>query len=129
MKPAWLLLLPALGACTPTTAPPGTGWSRAPDLSAYSAMVLFADIAREQSVLCGGFSPGVVARRWDEDFGAREAAIAAALAARHGTDAVARAEAEAVAAQRVPCSSVPNLDWRYRYGRMLRLLEARLGRA
>jgi hypothetical protein len=119
----------ALAACTPTTAPPGTGWSRAPDLSAYSAMVLFADIAREQSVLCGGFSPGVVARRWDQDFGAREAAIAAALAARHGAGAVARAEAEAVAAQRVPCPSVPNLDWRYRYGRMLRLLEARLGRA
>ena len=39
---------------------PGTGWSRAPDLSVYEAMASYADIAREQAVLCDGSRPGRV---------------------------------------------------------------------
>lgn len=119
-----LLIGAALASCSTV---PGTGWSRAPDLSVYAAMGSFGEIAREQSILCGGFSPGVVAATWEEDFGARQAAVAAALAARHGADAVgAAAEARE---PRVPCETVPTLKWRHRYVRLLRLLEARLGLA
>lgn len=113
----------ALAACTT----PGTGWSRAPDLSVYAAMGTFGEIAREQAILCGGFSPTAVAAAWDEDFGDRETAVSAALLPRHGIEAVpAAARARP---PRVPCESVPNLKWRHRYERLLRLLEARLGLA
>ena len=54
-----------------STPPPGTGWSRAPDLSVYSAMLLYADIARQQSILCGGFSTASVEDHWRRDFGRR----------------------------------------------------------
>lgn len=117
-----IALVAGATACTTT---PGTGWSRAPDLSVYAAMDDFAEIAREQAVLCGGFSPGVVDAHWDEDFGPRETDVRTALVSRHGTDAVDTA-AEA-RAPRVACESVPTLRWRHRYERLLRLLEARLG--
>lgn len=114
----------ALAGCSTV---PGTGWSRAPDLSVYAAMGSFGEIAREQSILCDGFSPGAVAQTWEEDFGARHAAVTAAMVARHGPDAVgAAADARE---PRVPCESVPTLSWRHRYARLLRLLEARLGLA
>ena len=126
---AVLLLVAGLGACATETVPPGAGWSRASNLSAYSAMTTYAAIAREQSILCGGFSPGLVARRWHEDYGAREAAVAAALAARHGAELVGQVAATPAATRRVPCPDLPTLDWRYRYARLLRLLEMRLGLA
>ena len=122
------MLAAALAACE-ATPPPGTGWSRAPDLSAYSAMILFADVAREQSVLCGGFSPASVESHWRRDFGARADAVAAALVARHGGAAVSQAEAAAVPTRRVACEDVPTLRWRDHYHRLLRLLETRLGLA
>lgn len=126
MKRAALSIALLAGATGCTTAP-GTGWSRAPDLSVYAAMDDFAEIAREQAVLCGGFSPGVVDAHWDEDFGPRETGVRTALVSRHGTHAVdAAAEARA---PRVACESVPTLRWRHRYERLLRLLEARLGLA
>ncbi len=114
----------ALAGCSTA---PGTGWSRAPDLSVYAAMGAFGAIAREQSILCGGFRPEIVADRWEEDFGARQAAVAAALVERHGAEAVGAAAA--ARPPRVPCETVPTLKWRHRYVRLLRLLEARLGLA
>lgn len=120
-------LAATLGACAATDLPPGAGWSRAPDLSVYSAMTLYGGVAREQAMLCGGFSPASVESHWHEDFGARHAAIESALVSRHGADAVERAEAAAVATRRVPCPDVPSLTWRENYARLLRLLETRLG--
>lgn len=124
MKRIALLLALAAGA-TGCTTTPGTGWSRAPDLSVYAAMDDFAEIAREQAVLCGGFSPGVVASHWEEDFGARETGVRAALVSKHGVEALDTAIE--TRAPRVACESVPTLRWRHRYERLLRLLEARLG--
>ena len=106
---------------------PGTGWSRAPDLSVYAAMGLYADVARQHSVLCGGFRPLVVDDRWREDFGARQDAVTAALVTRYGAGPVGAARDRAIRA--VPCRDVPDLSWRHQYERMLRLLEARLGLA
>ena len=124
-----LVLAAALLAagCTASDYPPAAGWRRAPDLSAYSAMILYGGIAREQAMLCGGFSPSSVDRNWQDEFGAREAAVEAALVGRHGAAAVDRAEAEAVATRAVPCPDVPDLRWRVHYARLLRLLEVRTG--
>jgi hypothetical protein len=105
---------------------PGTGWSRAPDLSVYSAMTEFATIAREQEMLCQGFGPQSVLVDWERDYGAREDYVRAGLVARHGPEAVAEAETEAVATRRVECRDYPAPTWRYRYARLLRLLEVRL---
>jgi hypothetical protein len=116
-----------LTGCAASDHPPGTGWSRAPDLSVYSAMKLYGDMARQQAILCGGFSTASVDSHWQEDFGAREAGVEAALVHRHGSDPVGRAEAAAVATRQVPCPDVPSLRWRQHYARLLRLLETRLG--
>lgn len=123
MRRLFAIALLALAAGCTT---PGTGWSRAPDLSVYGAMDQYGAIAREQSMLCGGFGTAAVDAAWREDFGAREAAVTARLTERHGADAVAAAEGRI---QRVPCEDVPTLKWRHRYERLLRLLETRLGLA
>jgi hypothetical protein len=112
------------------TAPaPGLGWSRAPDLSAYSAMLMYADIARQRSVLCSGNDTAWVERTWQRDFGLRQDAVTSALVARHGEAAVVEAEAAAVPTRRVGCEDAYILHWRDNYHRMLRLLETRLGLA
>lgn len=119
---------PLLAGCTqdlPTV--PLAGWSRAPDLSVYSSMELYGAVAREQSILCGGSSPARVRARWADDFGTRETAVKAALATRHGANAVD--EAQAFAPQPVTCGHLIDLQWRENYIRMLRLLEMRLGLA
>lgn len=121
MKRLLLLGLVLLAGCSTA---PGTGWSRAPDLSAYAAMRSYGEIAREQAVLCGGFATASVESHWAEDFGAREAAVSLRLAERHGGVAVDEAQAWM---PRVPCEEVPTLTWRHRYERLLRLLETRLG--
>ena len=121
-------LAAALAACE-ATPPPGTGWSRAPDLSVYSAMLIYADIAQQQSVLCGGFATDSVESHWRSDFGARADAVSSALVARHGDAAVREAQASAVATRRVSCEDVPTTRWRDHYHRLLRLLETRLGLA
>jgi len=108
---------------------PGTGWSRAPDLSVWSAMSLYGGVAREQAILCQGFAPAGVEARWRRDFAAREAIVAAALARRHGEIALAEAGAAAAATRRVPCAATPDGRWRRHYARLLRLLETRLGLA
>jgi hypothetical protein len=117
-----------LAACE--TAPaPGLGWSRAPDLSVYSAMLMYADIARRRSVLCSGNDTDWVERTWRQDFGARTDAVTSALVARHGEAAVTEAEAAAVPTRRVGCEDAYALHWRDNYHRLLRLLETRLGLA
>ena len=90
-----IALLALAAGCTT----PGTGWSRAPDLSVYGAMDQYGAIAREHSVLCGGFSTAAVGEAWREDFGAREAAVTARLVERHGAGDVAAAVASRSAAR------------------------------
>ena len=46
---------------------PGLGWSRAPDLSVYSAMVMYAGVARERSVECSNNATDWVERHWQRD--------------------------------------------------------------
>jgi hypothetical protein len=117
-----------LAACgSPPRPIPGTGWSRAPDLSVYSAMTMFGEVARTESALCRGFSELAVEEDWREDFGAREGAVVSALVERHGADAVSAAEAAAAATRRVPCPDVLTWRWQVEYERLLHLLELRLG--
>ncbi|MGZ8335290.1 MAG: hypothetical protein ACXWU1_01350 [Allosphingosinicella sp.] len=118
-----------LAGCASITYGPTTGWSRADDLSVYSAMTMYAGLARQQSALCNNSSPAGVATRWQEDFGAREQWVAAGLVARHGAEAVGEAEEEAVPTRRVPCPDVNVPRWRESYTRLLRMLEMRLGLA
>ena len=128
MKAAAALAVLALAGCaTDTWVTPGTGWSRAPDLSVYSAMTVYGGLAREQEMLCAGFAPAAVEARWDDDFAAREAAVEAALAVRHGDGALAQAEAAARPTRNVACPDIPDARWRRHYARLLRLLETRLG--
>lgn len=120
MRLAALALL-ALAGCSTA---PGTGWTRADDLSVYSSMRVFARAARDQEVYCAGFSPASARAHFEHDFGARETAVTDAVRSRYGADAVA--EAERVYAPRVACGDVPDRQWRERYARLLRLMEIRL---
>jgi len=112
----------ALAVASPAAA--GTGWSRASDLSVWSAMRLYGAIAREQQALCGGFAPASVMRHWERRYGAREAAVAGLLAARYGAAAVQGASDPP--ALRAPCRPLPDGHWQRRYERLLRQLEARV---
>ena len=111
----------ALAGCAAT----GSGWSRAPDISVYSSARAYARVAWEQEVYCEGVAPARAAAWLARDYGDREAAVRAALVERHGEAALAAASRHFVA--RVPCGDVPDPQWRERYGRLLRLLEIRLG--
>jgi hypothetical protein len=103
----------------------GSGWSRAPDLSVYASARAYARVAWEQDVYCEGATPAAASASFARAYGGRDAAVRAALAERHGEAALARAGRHFV--QRVPCRDVPDPQWRERYGRLLRLLEIRLG--
>ena len=120
-RAAILLAALALAACSTA---PGTGWTRANDLSVYSAMHVFARAAIDQEAYCFGRDPARITTDWDRDFSARQGAVSQALIQRHGADALA--EARQTYAPRVPCGDVPDPQWRLRYTRMLRLLEIRL---
>ena len=121
-----LLAVAALAGCA-TGSAPGTEWSRASDLSVYSSAHAFARVAWEQSVLCQGARPAIVSAGFEREFGAREAAIRAALIARHGAAALAEAGKHFVPP--VACGDVADPQWRQRYSRLLHLLEIRLGLA
>ena len=128
MKVMGLLLaacLAVLAGCA--TTPPGAGWSRADDLSVYASLRTFAQIAREQEALCGGFAPASVDDRWRSDFEVRENAVRTALVEAHGVEAVGRAEQSAGATRSVDCPQIPTAEWRAHYRRQLRLLEMRMG--
>jgi len=113
----------ALAACA--EAGTGTGWSRASDLSVYSSAHAYARIAWEQEVMCAGFNPARVTAGFEREFGARDAAVRAALVRLHGEAALARNGTPYVA--RVGCGDLPDGQWRDRYSRLLRVLEIRLG--
>jgi hypothetical protein len=116
-----LLAAAALAGCAGT----GTGWSRASDLSVYSSAHAYARIAWEQEVMCGGANPARASAGFDREFGAREAAVRAALARRHGEAALVRTGTPFVA--RVDCGDLPDAQWRTLYSQLLRVLELRLG--
>jgi hypothetical protein len=118
-----LILLAALALAGCSTAP-GTGWTRADDLSVYSAMHVFARAAIDQEAYCFGRDPARITADWEQDFSARQGAVSFALTQRYGAEALA--EARQTYAPRVPCGDVPDPQWRIRYTRMLRLLEIRL---
>ena len=120
-----LAMLAAAAALAGCSTAPGSGWSRASDLSVYSSAHAYARVAWEQDVLCQGADRARTSASFEREFGAREAAVRAALVARHGEAALARAGTHFV--QRVPCGDVPDPQWRLRYARLLRLLETRLG--
>ena len=119
--PASLPLLAALAACAGT----GTGWSRASDLSVYSSAHAYAHIAWEQQVMCRGAAPANASAGFEREFGAREAAVRAALVRRHGEAALARTGRPFAA--RVECGDLPDGQWRRRYSQLLRVLEIRFG--
>jgi hypothetical protein len=116
-----LVAAAALAGCAGT----GTGWSRASDLSVYSSAHAYARIAWEQQVMCGGASAASASAGFDREFGAREAAVRAALVRLHGEAALARTGSPYVA--RVGCGDLPDAQWRARYSRLLRVLEIRFG--
>lgn len=119
-----LLALAALGALSACSTAPGTGWSRASDLSVYGSMNVYARAAMDQEMLCAGFSPASTSEHWEREFGARQEAVTDAMTARYGAAALARARA--TWAPSVACRELPDHRWRMRYGRQLRLLETRL---
>jgi hypothetical protein len=116
-----LLAAAALAGCVGT----GTGWSRASDLSVYSSAHAYARIAWEQQVMCSGTSPARASAGFEREFGARDAAVRAALVQRHGEAALVRTGRPFVA--RVGCGHLPDAQWRARYSRLLRVLEVRFG--
>ena len=115
-----LLAAAALGACSTA---PGTGWSRASDLSVYGGMQVYARAAIDQEVLCAGFATGSTSDHWEREFGARQEAVTEAMRQRYGAAALARARA--TWAPSVACRELADPRWRYRYARLLRLLEIR----
>ncbi len=116
-----LLALAALGACSTA---PGTGWSRASDLSIYGSMHVYARAALDQEMLCAGFSAASTSEHWEREFGARQEAVTDAMTQRYGPEAIARARR--TWAPSVACGNMPDPSWRLRYTRQLRLLETRL---
>jgi hypothetical protein len=118
------LALAGCATATPSVPAVGTGWSRAPDLSVYSAMQTAGRVAREQDVLCERRNPAEVDDLWRAQFSEREAWIANALEVRYGAAAV-RANA-GLSVGREPCPTVRNDRWHRHHARLLHLLELRL---
>ena len=110
----------SLGACSTA---PGTGWSRANDLSVYGAMQVFRRARRStrRPIASAAIRIGTLAD-WERDFAARQDGGGAACwpAATAPTSWTRRA---AIYAPRVACGDVHDPQWRRRYTRMLRLLE------
>ena len=115
-----LASLLTLGACSTA---PGTGWSRANDLSVYGSMQVFRRAAIDQEAYCFGRDPDRALADWERDFGVRQGAVTLALVGRYGADKLD--EARRVYAPRVACGDVHDPQWRQRYTRLLRLLETR----
>lgn len=116
-----LIALAALGACSTA---PGTGWSRASDLSVYGAMHVYARAAVDQEALCAGFAPASTSQHWEREYRSRHDAVTDAMTRRYGEAAVEGARQDW--APRLACGDVPDAQWRHRYARLLRLLEIRL---
>jgi len=113
--------LALLGGCATSNDAPGTGWSRAPDISVYQAMTEYAGLAREQAVLCEGDAPAQTDAEWRAKYGARVDRITAALIARHGV----LAAAPPAILGRQPCEVPFDDSWEGHHAKLLRLLEVR----
>lgn len=126
LKPALIIFLiwPLAVAASARDTSVGTGWSRAPDLSVYGALVLSSELAQEQEMLCRGRNPALVEDEWRAAYAARQAWIADAMTRRYGASAVARAAGVRVG--RLTCPTLSDRSWRRHHERMLRLLELRL---
>jgi hypothetical protein len=115
-----LVAVASLGACSTV---PGTGWSRANDLSVYGSMQVFARAAFDQEAYCLGGNVTDIRANWDREFAARQQAVTQVLVGRYGADKLD--EARGAYAPRVACGDIYDPPWRTRYSRMLRLLETR----
>ena len=115
-----LAILFPLAACSTA---PGTGYSRANDLSVFGSMQVFRRAAIDQEAYCFGRDPDRTLADWERDFSARQEAVARVLVGRYGADRLD--EARQVYAPRVACGDVYDPQWRQRYTRLLRLLETR----
>ena len=109
-----------IGGCSTA---PGTGWSRANDLSVYGSMQVFRRAAIDQEAYCFGRNPDRTLADWERDFSARQEAVTQVLVGRYGADKLD--EARQIYAPRVACGDIYDPQWRDRYTRMLRLLETR----
>ena len=118
-----LLVVVALLAPAACSTAPGTGWSRANDLSVYGSMEIFRRAAIDQEAYCFGRDPDRSLADWRRDFAARQEAVTRVLVGRYGADKLD--EARRVYAPRVACGDVHDPQWRNRYVRLLRLLETR----
>ena len=138
MTRGFALVLAALAGCSlnPPEPLPGTGWSRAPDMSVYAAMDLAGDLARENEVLCLGRNPAAVDARWRERYGGREAArgsahpppprAGGAPPPGGGGGGAPPPPAAAQVGGREPCPEIVDHRWRREYAKLLRVLETRL---
>jgi hypothetical protein len=112
-----------LAGCAGST--PGAGWSRAPDLSVYGAMRVYANKSVEHDILCHRVSPDRASAEWDRQFSSRQAWVDRAMAQRYGAEAIAHAPTPYT--PRIQCTDVPDFRWQEQYARLLRLLEVRFG--
>ena len=84
MKRALVLaILLAMAGCSTA---PGTGWSRANDLSVYGSMQVFRRAAIDQEAYCFGRDPQRTRADWERDFSVRQAAVTQMLVGRYGAD-------------------------------------------
>ena len=81
-----LLVVLALLAPAACSTAPGTGWSRANDLSVYGSMEIFRRAAIDQEAYCFGRDPDRSLADWRRDFAARQEAVTRVLAGRYGAD-------------------------------------------
>ena len=103
----------------------GAGWSRAPDLSVYGAMRVYAAKSVEQDILCHHVSPDHASAAWAREFSSRQAWVDRAMALKYGAEAMASVPTPYT--PRIACTDVPDFRWQHQYARLLRLLENRLG--
>jgi hypothetical protein len=108
-----------------TSSTPGAGWSRAPDLSVYGAMRVYAAKSVEQDIVCHHVSPDHASAAWAREYSARQAWVDRAMALKYGAEAMASVPTPYT--PRIACTDVPDFRWQHQYARLLRLLENRLG--
>lgn len=118
-----VLLVATLLMASGCSTAPGTGWSRANDLSVYGSMQVFRRAAIDQEAYCFGRDPDRTLADWQRDFSVRQDAVARVLTERYGADKLD--DAGQIYAPRVACGDVHDPQWRTRFTRMLRLLETR----
>ena len=76
--------------------------------------------------MCSGTSPARASAGFEREFGAREAAVRAALVRLHGEAALARSR-HGLCRRASAAATCPTPQWRARYAQLLRVLEIRFG--